>query len=203
MPTISASLASSGCMSLRSDEGGSFPVFCSGVVHGVGEWSRPAIHPHCPSVGLGRFTTFYRAPLGLSRFPCGNRGSPGTPRGLPPPAHGGVPGAAKPAFWPQKPPLEPPDPRPQKRVKKGAFLGVCGAKLSGSGGAPPTNLILLRNQRRRFDGLGRPRNAPNEPGRDGRQPPPTPSPWSVVLVVVVGWGGWSPTGSSGGAAQQN
>lgn len=28
------------------------------------------------------------------------------------------------------------------------FLGGCGAKLWGSGGAPPTNLILLRNQRR-------------------------------------------------------
>ena len=27
------------------------------------------------------------------------------------------------------------------------FLGGCGAKLWGSGGAPPTNLILLRNQR--------------------------------------------------------
>ena len=189
MPTISASLASSGCMSLRSDEGGSFPVFCSGVVHGVGEWSRPAIHPHCPSVGLGRFTTFYRAPLGLSRFPCGNRGSPGTPRGLPPPAHGGVPGAAKPAFWPQKPPLEPPDPRPQKRVKKGAFLGVCGAKLSGSGGAPPTNLILLRNQwspctlsvaagdTRARGTYGPSQGAEGDPPRD---PPGSPEPSSPV-----------------------
>ena len=29
------------------------------------------------------------------------------------------------------------------------FLPPCGAKLRGSGGAPPTNLILLRNQRPR------------------------------------------------------
>ena len=36
-----------------------------------------------------------------------------------------------------------------KRVKKTPFLGACGAKLRGSGGAPPTNLILLRNQRTR------------------------------------------------------
>ena len=41
-----------------------------------------------------------------------------------------------------------------KRVKKTPFLGACGAKLRGSGGAPPTNLILLRNQR-----LGTPRRA--------------------------------------------
>ena len=174
-------------------------MFCSGVVHGVGEWSRPAIHPHCPSVGLGRFTTFYRAPLGLSRFPCGNRGSPGTPRGLPPPAHGGVPGAAKPAFWPQKPPLEPPDPRPQKRVKKGAFLGVCGAKLSGSGGAPPTNLILLRNQRPAYRAApARPRPRPahrtdaRTPNPQPTQAPPRPHPsrWSVGVLAVGGWGGW-------------
>ena len=31
--------------------------------------------------------------------------------------------------------------------KNGLFLASCGAKPRGSGGAPPTNLILLRNQR--------------------------------------------------------
>ena len=34
-------------------------------------------------------------------------------------------------------------------AKNGAFFDPCGAKSWGSGGAPPTNLILLRNQRRR------------------------------------------------------
>ena len=33
-------------------------------------------------------------------------------------------------------------------AKKCTFLDPCGAKSWGSGGAPPTNLILLRNQRR-------------------------------------------------------
>ena len=34
-----------------------------------------------------------------------------------------------------------------KKGKKWPFLGPCGAKSRGSGGAPPTHLILLRNQR--------------------------------------------------------
>ena len=38
------------------------------------------------------------------------------------------------------------DPRP-KKAEKDHLFGPCGAKLWGSGGAPPTNLILLRNQR--------------------------------------------------------
>ena len=41
-----------------------------------------------------------------------------------------------------------------KRVKKTPFLGACGAKLRGSGGAPPTNLILLRNQRAAVRSIG-------------------------------------------------
>ena len=39
------------------------------------------------------------------------------------------------------------DPRWQKKPKKSSFFTPCGAKPSGSGGAPPTTLILLRNQR--------------------------------------------------------
>ena len=42
--------------------------------------------------------------------------------------------------------LEDPRPPGPKGGKKTTFLGACGAKLWGSGGAPPTNLILLRNQ---------------------------------------------------------
>ena len=40
------------------------------------------------------------------------------------------------------------DPRWQKSAKILHFFTPCGAKPSGSGGAPPTTLILLRNQRR-------------------------------------------------------
>ena len=44
-------------------------------------------------------------------------------------------------------PLSPQDPPPPAWwPKKTTILGGCGAKLWGSGGAPPTNLILLRNQ---------------------------------------------------------
>ena len=42
------------------------------------------------------------------------------------------------------------DPRWQKSAKILHFFTPCGAKPSGSGGAPPTTLILLRNQRRRL-----------------------------------------------------
>ena len=40
------------------------------------------------------------------------------------------------------------DPRWQKSAKILHFFTPCGAKPSGSGGAPPTTLILLRNQRK-------------------------------------------------------
>ena len=45
-----------------------------------------------------------------------------------------------------------PDPRGSRAelAKNRQFLTPCGAKSWGSGGAPPTNLILLRNQRRRL-----------------------------------------------------
>jgi hypothetical protein len=35
---------------------------------------------------------------------------------------------------------------PQKKGKKCPFFDPCGVKSRGSGGAPPTHLILLRNQ---------------------------------------------------------
>ena len=38
----------------------------------------------------------------------------------------------------------------EKMAKKCHFLPPCGAQSRGSGGAPPTNLILLRNQRTRL-----------------------------------------------------
>ena len=39
------------------------------------------------------------------------------------------------------------DPREIKKPKKLGFFYPCGKKSGGSGGAPPTHLILLRNQR--------------------------------------------------------
>ena len=43
------------------------------------------------------------------------------------------------------------DPRGvKKRAKNSPFLPPCGVKSRGSGGAPPTHLILLRNQRTRY-----------------------------------------------------
>ena len=52
-------------------------------------------------------------------------------------------------------------------AKKCTFLAPCGAKSWGSGGAPPTNLILLRNQRTRVDAASRERAAlsPGPPGQ--------------------------------------
>ena len=51
----------------------------------------------------------------------------------------------------------------KKKGKKCPFFAPCGAKSRGSGGAPPTHLILLRNQRQPADR----RRAPRPPGRPG------------------------------------
>ena len=77
----------------------------------------------------------------------------------------------------------------QKRVKNGQFLPPCGAKSWGSGGAPPTNLILLRNQRQPAERPARPRTGPARPGPGppGAPPAPRPAPW--LVVVGFGWGG--------------
>ena len=77
---------------------------------------------------------------------------------------------------------------PLQGAKKCPPEHPCGAKPRGGGGAPPTPLILLRNQRRRFDGLGRrhartPRGVRQRPehpggaGLAGRQTPPRQTGW--------------------------
>ena len=53
----------------------------------------------------------------------------------------------RPRFWASTGPFSGPIlPLPEKGGENATFLGGCGAKSWGSGGAPPTNLILLRNQ---------------------------------------------------------
>ena len=95
-------------------------------------------------------------------------------------------------------------------AKKCPFFPPCGAKSWGSGGAPPTNLILLRNQLQAVRSLARaaPARAPaprrSHPGPPGalRRPPPSPRP--VVGGCWWWWWGWGLVGrglqSSGGSA---
>ena len=78
-----------------------------------------------------------------------------------------------------------------KKGKKWPFLGPCGAKSRGSGGAPPTHLILLRNQR---------------PRRASRPPAPTGRPGGAEGAGEGGWGfsgldkgGASPWGGRSGS----
>ena len=71
------------------------------------------------------------------------------------------------------------------------FLGPCGAKPWGSGGAPPTDLILLRNQRRSRPAPERRRDRPTRGPR--RAGPPTWSGCGLLQAGRWGWGvGWSP-----------
>lgn len=58
----------------------------------------------------------------------------------------------------------------KKKGKKCPFFAPCGAKSRGSGGAPPTHLILLRNQRQNASPalVCRRRARPGRPGGRGR-----------------------------------
>ena len=120
-----------------------------------------------------------------------NRGSGGLPRlrgGSGWPLQGGPRGLRPRPATPENPPRPPASGGP-KIGEISDFLPPSGAKSWGSGGAPPTNLILLRNQwlcvprrdaprphdRRRPPG---PNPAPPGPAR------PRPAPW---WVVVGGW----------------
>ena len=83
-------------------------------------------------------------------------------------------------------------------AKNGAFFDPCGAKSWGSGGAPPTNLILLRNQRRprapsrdRDDRPARATGGPIRHPNPALTQPIGPIPWPLVgrSLVVGGWVG--------------
>ena len=148
------------------------------------------------------------------------RGSPGPPlRGVPGPPLGGPPGAPRDpsgnrvpgrlprlrggSAWRPGPPGPPPAQAcgppgaPSRPLPPGAknrrFLTPCGAKSWGSGGAPPTNLILLRNQRRARLGTTARRTEPPGPTRGPTRPPQAPPgpPWPR------GWW-WLAVGGGGG-----
>ena len=137
--------------------------------------------------------------------------SPGVPRpsvpGPPPTLQGGLPLATETLLGGSQTQVFRPSEGPSQNLPPGAknviFLTPSGAKLWGSGGAPPTNLILLRNQRRPPVGSARARLARREVaarlGLDVHQPrdPPRPHPgpdpsrWLVGcwrLAVGVGGG---------------
>ena len=65
-------------------------------------------------------------------------------------------------------------------AKKWPFLDPCGAKSRGSGGAPPTHLILLRNQWSAYREIVAPAHQP--PARSARGS----EGWSGALLLTVG-----------------
>ena len=100
-------------------------------------------------------------PASLCRGPGSHCRDPlGTPRPSPRPWACG-PWAGSAGVWA-------PDPRGSRAelAKNRQFLTPYGAKSWGSGGAPPTNLILLRNQRRSLAEPPR-RARTRTPGRSG------------------------------------
>ena len=136
--------------------------------------------------------------------------SPGVPRpsvpGPPPTLQGGLPLATGTLLGGSQTQVFRPSEGPSQNLPPGAknviFLTPSGAKLWGSGGAPPTNLILLRNQRAasiasavadhsRAGGRRTPRTR-RTPAPRPTQAPPRPRPIALVgwLLAVGGWGGW-------------
>jgi hypothetical protein len=137
---------------------------------------------------LGGFSPPPRVPQGGSE----NRGSGGLPRlrgGSGWPLQGGPRGLRPRPATPENPPRPPASGGP-KIGEISDFLPPSGAKSWGSGGAPPTNLILLRNQ---FEYRRALRHTPPPSGRAPEAPPgptrPRPAPWWVV-VGGWRWGGW-------------
>ena len=134
-----------------------------------------------------------------------NRGSGGLPRlrgGSGWPLQGGPRGLRPRPATPENPPRPPASGGP-KIGEISDFLPPSGAKSWGSGGAPPTNLILLRNQfqrvRRATAAASPPRPAPGPP----RRAPPSPMVCGGVVWLGVGVGRSAPTGSSGGSQRQS
>ena len=136
--------------------------------------------------GVSADTPFLWRPGGGSD-PCLGRIPAGQPH----------PGAFPPGnlrFWPKNPPFPPGSSGEGGQTGDlTTFLPPCGAKLWGSGGAPPTNLILLRNQRRAAlvrravaeTDRERPRTAPRpDPQQSPGPGPPSPS---VSSSMPVEW----------------
>ena len=140
----------------------------------------PAFGPSWVPYRGGQAPPRESVPGDLPRLRGGSAWSPGAP--------GGHPAQAS---WPPRDPLLGPASGAPKVAKSCDFLTPCGAQSWGSGGAPPTDLILLRNQR------SSPR-ARASPPRSGPPGPPKSSTrvwlvwlWPVLAVGGVGVG-WSP-----------
>ena len=129
--------------------------------------------------------------------------SPGVPRpsvpGPPPTLQGGLPLATGTLLGGSQTQVFRPSEGPSQNLPPGAknviFLTPSGAKLWGSGGAPPTNLILLRNQRPDAAVKASPARGGRTP-RTRRTPSPEthPGPTQAPPIALVGWllavGGW-------------
>ena len=79
----------------------------------------------------------------------------------------------------------------RKKGKNCPFSDPCDAKSRGSGGAPPTHLILLRNQRPAVPAATTPSQAPGEGGGGG-------SAGVERAWGLCGWGGVGPCGAPPG-----
>ena len=122
--------------------------------------------------------------------------SPGVPRpsvpGPPPTLQGGLPLATGTLLGGSQTQVFRPSEGPSQNLPPGAknviFLTPSGAKLWGSGGAPPTNLILLRNQRpqRAREPSGTAAGYGAHRRRLGEAPEPHPTESLPQMEVVVG-----------------
>ena len=123
--------------------------------------------------GVSADTPFLWRPGGGSD-PCLGRIPAGQPH----------PGAFPPGnlrFWPENPPFPPGSSGEGGQTGDlTTFLPPCGAKLWGSGGAPPTNLILLRNQRPQR--AREPSAREPRPRRSATRPAAVPRPRPPVAV---------------------
>ena len=140
----------------------------------------PAFGPSWVPYRGGQAPPRESVPGDLPRLRGGSAWSPGAP--------GGHPAQAS---WPPRDPLLGPASGAPKVAKSCDFLTPCGAQSWGSGGAPPTDLILLRNQRPDARALRAP--APAEWPRGPRRAP-THLVWlwpSTSRSVGLGVG-WSP-----------
>jgi hypothetical protein len=140
---------------------------------------------------LGGFSPPPRVPQGGSE----NRGSGGLPRlrgGSGWPLQGGPRGLRPRPATPENPPRPPASGGP-KIGEISDFLPPSGAKSWGSGGAPPTNLILLRNQPSRA--YAAPHAAPR-PRRPAPRPHPAPPGPPGPARPRGGW--WLAGGGGGG-----
>ena len=141
----------------------------------------PAFGPSWVPYRGGQAPPRESVPGDLPRLRGGSAWSPGAP--------GGHPAQAS---WPPRDPLLGPASGAPKVAKSCDFLTPCGAQSWGSGGAPPTDLILLRNQRRP-EARRRRTRASRRTERVGGPGHPSWPGCGLLQAGRWGWGvGWSP-----------